>query len=76
MFLVRLTSFSQAGTLLSISVSGTHGWYGKLLKSAGGAEHDGCPVGARSGKKLAPAKSRSSKGVPDAVRYGDWSFDT
>src|SRR5919204_5510735 len=70
----RLTSFSQAGTLTSRSASGTQGWYGKLVKDVGGSEHDGWPVGARVGKKLVPAKSRSSKGIPAAVRYGDWSL--
>src|ERR671922_449816 len=72
----RLTSFSQAGTLTSRSASGTHGWYGKLLKGAGGSGHDGWPVGASVGKELVPAKSRSSNGVPVAVRYGEASFDT
>src|ERR671935_2512827 len=72
----RLTSFSQAGTLTSRSASGTHGWYGKLVKDVGGSEHDGWPVGARVGKKVPPAKSRSSNGVPAAVRYGETSFDT
>src|SRR5205809_7075947 len=72
----RLTSLSHAGTLMSRSASGTHGWYGKLLKEAAGAEHDGWPVGASAGKESVAAKSRSSNGVPDAVRYGDWSLDT
>src|SRR5919201_1619816 len=72
----RLTSFSHAGTLTSRSASGTHGWYGKLVKNDGGSEHDGWPVGASAGKELVPAKSRSSKGVPAAVRYGETSFDT
>jgi hypothetical protein len=46
------------------------------VKATGGAEQDGCPVGASNGKNVPPAKSRSSNGVPAAVRYGDWSFDT
>src|SRR4029450_3514604 len=71
----RLTSFSHAGTFESRSASGTHGWYGKLLNATGGAEHDGWPVGSSDGKNTPPAKSRSSNGVPAAVRYGDWSFD-
>ena len=62
--------------MTSRSASGTHGWYGKLVKPVGGSEHDGWPVGASVGKKLVPAKSRSSKGVPAAVRYGETSLDT
>src|SRR3954451_3760474 len=58
------------------SAFGTHGWYGKLVKDVGGAEHEGCPVGKSGGKEFVPAKSRSSNGVPAAVRYGDWSLDT
>src|SRR4029450_4426676 len=70
----RLTPLTHAGTFESRSASGTHGWYGKLVKGAGGAEHDGCPVGRSAGKKAPPAKSRSSKDVPAAARCGGRSF--
>ena len=59
-----VTSLSQSGTLTCSSPAGITGLYGKLTSASSG------------GNVSVPAKSRSSKTLPLASRYGDAAFET